>query len=76
LSAAVVTNDAVWSRSHSHRDICGLPSRSEPIPFVDIELHDAVVTHLQQQRLAIVLILYVYALHDFESFQRLFTKGN
>jgi hypothetical protein len=42
-------------------------SRSEPMSLVNIELHDAVVTHLQQERLAVVLMLYVHALHDFES---------
>jgi hypothetical protein len=51
-------------------------SRSEPMSLVNIELHGAVVTHLQQERLAVVLILYVHALHDFESLQRLFAKGN
>jgi hypothetical protein len=44
--------------------------------LVDIEFHRAVVTHFQQQRLAVVLILDVHALHDFESFQRFFLKGN
>jgi hypothetical protein len=51
-------------------------SRSEPMSLVNIELHGAVVTHLQQERLAVVLMLYVNALHDFESLQRLFAKGN
>jgi hypothetical protein len=51
-------------------------SHSEPMSLVNIELHDAVVTHLQQERLAVVLMLYVHALHDFESLQRLFAKGN
>jgi hypothetical protein len=57
-------------------DICRSSFRSEPMSLVNVELHRAVVTHFQQQRLAIVLIFYVHALHDFESFQRLFLKGN
>jgi hypothetical protein len=44
--------------------------------LVNIKLHRAVVTHLQQERLAVVLMLYVHALHDFESLQRLFAKGS
>src|ERR1700748_3773519 len=57
-------------------DICGSSSRSEPMSLVNIELHRAFVMHLQEERLAVVRMLYVHALHDFESFQRLFTKGN
>jgi hypothetical protein len=49
---------------------------SEPMSLVNVELHDAVVTHLQLERLAIVLMLYVNALHDFENLQRLFAKSN
>src|SRR6186713_1541019 len=44
--------------------------------LVNIELHGTVVTHLQQERLAVVLVLDVHALHDVESLQRLFAKGN
>jgi hypothetical protein len=51
-------------------------SDNELISLVNIELHGAVVTHLQQERLAIVLMLYVHALHDFGILQRLFAKGN
>src|SRR5438874_1957846 len=51
-------------------------SRNEPMPLVNIELHGTVVTHLQQERLAVVLIFYVHALHDVERLQRLFAKGN
>jgi hypothetical protein len=51
-------------------------SRGEPMSLVNIELHRAVVTHLQQERLAIVLMLYVHTLHDFESLQRLFAKSS
>jgi hypothetical protein len=43
---------------------------------MNIELHHAIVTHLQQERLAVVLMLYVHALHDFESPQRLFAKSD
>jgi hypothetical protein len=56
--------------------VIGALSRSEPMSLVNIELHGAVVTHLQQERLAVVLVLYVHALHDVESLQRLFAKGN
>jgi hypothetical protein len=51
-------------------------SRGEPMSLVNIELHGTVVAHLQQQRLAVILILYVNALHDLESLQRLFAKGD
>jgi hypothetical protein len=51
-------------------------SRSEPMSLVNIELYRAVVAHLQQERLAVVLILDVNALHDVESFQGLFAKSN
>jgi len=43
---------------------------------MNIELHRTVITHLQEERLAVVLILYIYALHDFENLQRLFAKGD
>jgi hypothetical protein len=51
-------------------------SRSEPMSLVNIELHRAVVAHLQQYRLAIVLISYVDALHDLEGLQGLFAKSD
>jgi hypothetical protein len=51
-------------------------SRSEPMSLVNVELYRAVVTHLQQKRLAVILMLYVHSLHDFENLQRLFAKGN
>src|SRR6478735_6275013 len=44
--------------------------------LVNVELHGTVVTHLQQERLAVVLILDVHALHDVERLQRFFAKGN
>jgi hypothetical protein len=44
--------------------------------LVNIELHHAVVAHLQQERLAVVLIPYVDALHDLEGLQGLFAKGD
>jgi DoxX-like protein len=55
--------------------ICG-SSRSEPVSLVNIELDRTVVTHLQKERLAIVLMLDVHALHDLEGFQGLFAKSN
>jgi len=51
-------------------------SWNEPMPLVNVEFHGAVVAHLQQERLAVVLMLYVHALHDFENLQRLFAKSN
>ena len=43
--------------------------------LVNIELHYAVVAHLQQERLAVVLVPDVNPLHDLESLERLFAKG-
>jgi hypothetical protein len=46
------------------------------MPLVNIEFHSAFVAHLQEERLAVVLMLDVDALHDFEGFQRLFAQRN
>jgi hypothetical protein len=46
----------------------------QPNTLVDIELHFAVVAHLQQQGLTIVLILDIDAFHHVEDLQRLFAK--
>src|ERR1700733_8918229 len=54
----------------------GASSRRAPMSLVNIELHRAFVAHLQQERLAVVLMLDVDALHDFEGFQRLFAQRN
>jgi hypothetical protein len=55
---------------------CDSSSRREPMSLVNVELHRAVVAHLQQERLAVVLIPYIHALHDFESLQGLFAKSD
>ena len=39
-------------------------SCSEPMSLVNIELHYAVVAHLQKERLAVVLVPFVNPLHD------------
>jgi hypothetical protein len=41
---------------------------------VNIELHQAFVSHLQQERLASFLINDIGALHDFVDFERLFAE--
>ena len=45
----------------------GLPNSDVPDTFMNIELHRALISHFQQQRLALVLALDVDALHDVES---------
>jgi len=49
-------------------------SSDEPSPFVDIELHQAFVSHLQQQGLASFLIHDIGAFHDFVDFERLLAE--
>src|SRR6185437_6192522 len=56
--------------------ICGPSSRSQPKSLVNIEFHRTLVTHLQKERLAVVLMPDVDALHDLEGFQGLFAKRN
>jgi hypothetical protein len=60
-------------RSRHYRS---LELRSEPMSLVNIELYRPFVPHFQQQRLAVLLIPDIYALHNLESLQRLFTKSN
>ena len=45
----------------------GLPNSDVPDTFMNIELHRALISHFQKQRLALVLALDVDALHDVES---------
>jgi hypothetical protein len=49
-------------------------SRDDPSPFVDIELHQAFLSHFQQEGLASFLIHDIGALHDLVDFQRLLAK--
>ena len=49
-------------------------SCDEPSPFVDIELHQAFVSHFQQEGLASFLIHYIGAFHDFVDFERLLAE--
>src|SRR6266550_826510 len=49
-------------------------SSDEPSPFVDIELHQAFVSHFQQQGLASFLIHDIGAFHDFVDFERLLAE--
>jgi hypothetical protein len=49
-------------------------SPDQPPPLVDVELHQALVPHFQQQRLASFLIGDIGAFHDFVNLQRLLAK--
>jgi hypothetical protein len=49
-------------------------SSDEPSPLVDIELHQAFVSHFQQEGLASFLIHDIGAFHDFVNFERLLAK--
>jgi hypothetical protein len=49
-------------------------SRDDPSPFVDVELHQAFLSHFQQEGLASFLIDDIGALHDLVNFQRLLAK--
>ena len=49
-------------------------SRDGPLPFVDVELHQAFLPHFQQERLASLLIHNIGTLHDLVDFQRLLAK--
>jgi hypothetical protein len=45
-------------------------SSDQPSPFVDIELHQALVAHFQQQRMASFLVQDIGAFHDFIYLER------
>jgi hypothetical protein len=49
-------------------------SSDEPSPFVDIELHQPFVSHLQQDGLASFFIHDVGASHDFVDFEWFFAE--
>jgi len=49
-------------------------SSDEPSPFVDIELHQAFVSHFQQEGLANFLIHDIGAFHDFVDVERLLAE--
>ena len=48
--------------------------RDAPSPFVDIELHQALVSHFQQEGLAIFFIHDIGAFHDLVHFERLLAE--
>ena len=49
-------------------------SSDEPSPFVDIELHQAFVSHFQQEGLARFFIQDIGAFHDLAHFERLLAE--
>jgi hypothetical protein len=49
-------------------------SSDQPSPLVNVELHQAFVSHFQQQGLASFLIHDIGAFHDFVDFERLLAK--
>jgi hypothetical protein len=49
-------------------------SSDQPSPFVDIELHQALVAHFQQQRMASFLVQDIGAFHDFIDLERLLAE--
>jgi hypothetical protein len=49
-------------------------SSDQPLPFVDIELHQTFAAHFQQQGLACFLIPDIGAFHDFIDLERLLAK--
>ena len=49
-------------------------SSDEPSPFVDIELHQAFVSHFQQEGLASFFIHNIGAFHDLVDFERLLAE--
>jgi hypothetical protein len=49
-------------------------SSDEPSPFVDIELHQAFVSHFQQEGLASFFIHNIGAFHDLVHFERLLAE--
>ncbi len=46
----------------------------EPLPFVNIELHQTFVSHFQQEGLARLLIHKIGAFHDLVQFERLLAE--
>jgi hypothetical protein len=65
------------SRSIGHTRRCRRifrESTDEPSPFMDIELHQALVSHFQQEGLASLLIRNIGAFHDLGYFERLLAE--
>jgi|1185.fasta_scaffold82840_1 hypothetical protein len=50
-------------------------SGDKPNTFVDIEFNRTLVSHLQQERLAVFLIFDICSLHNLKNLQRLFSKS-
>jgi hypothetical protein len=55
-------------------DPAPLESSDEPAPLMDIELHQAFLSHFQQEGLASFLIHDIGAFHDFVDFKRLLAE--
>jgi hypothetical protein len=68
VARTVGSRDQRWTERPIHE------SRDDPSPFVDIELHQAFLSHFQQEGLASFLIHDISALHDLVDFQRLLAK--
>jgi hypothetical protein len=49
-------------------------SPGEPLPFVDIELHQTFLSHFQQEGLASFLIHDIGAFHNLVDFERLLAE--
>jgi hypothetical protein len=49
-------------------------SSDEPSPFVNIELHQTIVSHFQQKGLARLLVQNIGAFHDFVGFEWLLAQ--
>jgi hypothetical protein len=49
-------------------------SSDEPLPFLDIQLHQAFVPHFQEERLTSFLIHDIGAFHDLVDFEWLFAE--
>jgi hypothetical protein len=78
LTASCVRFQQVGMRSESsdqRRTVAAIcVSSDEPSPFVDIELHQAFVSHFQQEGLASFLIRDIGAFHDLVDFERLLAE--
>jgi hypothetical protein len=78
LTASCVRFQQVGMRSESsdqRRTVAAIcVSSDEPSPFVDIELHQAFVSHFQQEGLASFLIRDIGTFHDLVDFERLLAE--
>jgi hypothetical protein len=79
VTASYIRFQQVGMRSESSVISAGQSSQfpescDEPSPFVNIELHQAFVSHFQQEGLASFLIHDICAFHDFVDFERLLAE--